>query len=137
MCFNTVAVLFLLECDNITFDAALNERLRSRVETEGLVELSDKQADTLARTKPIHIVLIMAEVLGAVATGGVTGEFKAATIFGTYLAFLLAGAAEAFGEWRSGVEVCKEIGKTAGAAGLGLVGFGALVAMSIFNTLTH
>ena len=65
MCFNTVAVLFLLEVDNITFHAALCERLRARVEEQGHVQLSDAQADALARTKPVHIVLIMVAWLGA------------------------------------------------------------------------
>ena len=132
VCLNTVAVLFLLEVDNITFDAALREQLRSRVEEEGHVELSDAQADALARTKPVHIVLIMATLLGAVAIGGATGDFKSAAIFSTFLAFLLAGVARAFDRrGETEVHVAKKVAQTAAATMLGMCGWGALVLASI------
>ena len=131
VCFNTVAILFLMDIDNQTFDFALPEAVRSLVEESGHVELSDAQAAGLARTKPIHIFLIVATVLGSVAVGGAYGEagFLAALFFPS-LAFFLAGAAEAFGAGRSGVEVCKEIAKTAGAALLGGVGCAVLAVLA-------
>jgi hypothetical protein len=131
VCFNTVAVLFLLEVDNITFRAALREQLRSQVEEQGHVVVSDPQADALARTKPVHIVLLMAMVLGGVAYGGATGNFKEAAIFTSFLAFFLARAAEAFGGGRSGAEVAKEVAKAAGAFVLGFFGFFVLLIISI------
>ena len=121
VCFHTVAVLFLLEVDNITFHAALREQLRSRVEEQGHVTLSDAQADALARTKPVHIVLIMAAVLGAVAIWAATGEFRASAIFPSFLAFFLARAAEAFGGGRGGAGAARGVTKTAGAMVLGVV----------------
>ena len=129
VCFNTVAILFLMDIDNQTFDFALPEAVRSLVEESGHVELSDAQAAGLARTKPIHIFLIVAAVLGAVAVGAY-GVHAAAFIF-SFLAFGLAGATEAFGAGRSGAEVCKEIAKTAGAALLGMVGFFVLLVLAL------
>ena len=131
VCFNTVAILFLMDIDNQTFDFALPEAVRSLVEESGPVELSDAQAAGLARTKPIHICLIVATVLGAVAVGGAYGEDRAA-IFFSFIAFFLAGAAEAFGVGRSGAELCKEIAKTAGAALLGGVGSYVLLVLAYF-----
>ena len=127
VCFNTVAVLFLLEVDNITFDAALSERLRSVVEEMGHVELSEAQTATLARTKPVHIVLIVATVLGAVAIGGSSGDagWQAGFSF-PFLAFGLGDAVEVFDGGRSGAEVCKKVTKTTLAMLLGFVGFTAL-----------
>ena len=127
VCFNTVAVLFLLEVDNITFDAALSERLRSVVEEMGHVELSEAQTTALARTKPVHIVLIVATVLGAVAIGGQHGGqgWLAGFTF-PFLAFGLGDAVEVFDGGRSGAEVCKRVTKTVGAMLLGFAGFTAL-----------
>ena len=131
VCFNTVAVLFLLEVDNITFHAALREQLRSRVEEQGHVVVSDAQVEILARTKPVHIAMIVAAVLGAVAIGGATGEFKLAGIFPSFLAFFLARAAEAFGGGRGGAEVAKGVAETAGATVLGMVAWIALLLIHV------
>ena len=131
VCFNTVAILFLMDIDNQTFDFALPEAVRSLVEESGHVELSDAQAAGLARTKPVHIFLIVAAVLGAVAMGSYGGAGYAAAIIFPFFAFFLAGAAEAFGAGRSGAEVCKEIAKTAAAAALGFVGWGVLLVLAL------
>ena len=69
VCFNTVAVLFILDVDNLTFEFLLSEKLRSAVEKRGQIELDDAQAASLARTKLVHSVLIMVEVIGGVALG--------------------------------------------------------------------
>ena len=42
----------------MAFAVGLSERLRSRVETAGRVELSDAEASALVRTKVVHITLI-------------------------------------------------------------------------------
>ena len=42
----------------MAFAVGLSERLRSRVETAGRVELSDAEASALVRTKVVHIALI-------------------------------------------------------------------------------
>ena len=72
VCFNTVAILFLMDIDNQTFDFALPEAVRSLVEESGHVELSGAQAAGLARTKPIHIFLISVAIpRGCGATHGI------------------------------------------------------------------
>ena len=50
--------LRILPCSNVAFAVGLSERLRSRVETAGRVELSDAEASALVRTKVVHIALI-------------------------------------------------------------------------------
>ena len=122
--------LIFLSTDNQTFDFALPEAVRSLAEESGHVELSDAQAAGLARTKPIHIFLIVATVLGAVALGADGRAGVVAALIFPFLAFFLAGAAEAFGAGRSGAEVCKEIAKTAGAALLGFSGFVVLTMLA-------
>ena len=69
MCFNTVAILFLAEVDNVIFQVALPEEVRARVEEAGRVVLGDADQLALARSKPVHIGLIMVAVLGGVALG--------------------------------------------------------------------
>ena len=44
--------------DNIAFDLALGERVRARVDA-GRVELEDAEASALARTKAVHVALIV------------------------------------------------------------------------------
>ena len=42
VCFNTIALLFLCEVDNVTYAILLSERVRSRVEANGMrVEIGD------------------------------------------------------------------------------------------------
>jgi hypothetical protein len=71
VCLNTVAILFMSMCDidNIFFDLALGERVRARVGDAGRVELDYAEATALARTKAVHVVLIVLSLLGAVTCG--------------------------------------------------------------------
>jgi hypothetical protein len=55
--FNTVAILFITEVDDISFTIGLSERVRSRVESSGRVDLSADQAARLVQTKTVHTVL--------------------------------------------------------------------------------
>merc|ERR1712093_665666 len=89
VCLNTVAILFLCDIDNIAFDLVLGERVRARVEDAGHVELEDAEAAALARTKAVHVVLLVLAVLGGVWSGG-------EVFFLPFLAFGLGGVAEAF-----------------------------------------
>eukprot|EP01048_Picozoa_sp_COSAG05_P020480 COSAG05_NODE_3488_length_2030_cov_3.309684_2_plen_211_part_00 len=63
ICFNTVAVLFLCEIDNLAYMFGFSERMRTRVEDAGRLELTEGEARALARTKPVHAALIMSSVL--------------------------------------------------------------------------
>ena len=62
VCLNTVAILFLCDIDNIFFDLVLGERVRARVEDAGRVELGDAEATALARTKAVHVMLLVLAV---------------------------------------------------------------------------
>ena len=64
--FNTIAILFLCDIDNISFKLALPERIRARVETVGRINLSDTEASTLVTMKIVHVCLIMLAMLTAV-----------------------------------------------------------------------
>ena len=127
VCLNTVAILFLCDIDNIAFDLALGERVRARVEDAGRVELDDAEASALARTKAVHVALIVLAVLGAVWSGDPVVAFFLAP-----LAFLLGGVAEAFVPGAGAAETAKRVGKVLGAWLLGFVGFWFLLILSVF-----
>eukprot|EP01043_Picozoa_sp_COSAG02_P070465 COSAG02_NODE_12489_length_1537_cov_2.862309_2_plen_235_part_01 len=86
VCMNTVALMFLMDVDNLTFEWMLPETLRTKVEEEGHIELDAIQTRTLARTKPVHAALIIGTVLVSVKIGGDTGDKRAAEIL-PFLAF--------------------------------------------------
>ena len=117
VCLNTVAILFLCDIDNIAFDLALGERVRARVEDAGHVELDDAETAALARTKAVHVALLVLAVVGAVWSGSVEALLL------TFFAFLLGGVAEAFVPGASAAETAKRVGKVLGAWLLGMVGF--------------
>eukprot|EP01052_Picozoa_sp_SAG31_P000614 SAG31_NODE_17_length_35773_cov_25.999271_39_plen_73_part_00 len=56
-------------------------------------------------------------------------DYLGMAVVSPFLAFGLAGAAEAFDEGRSGAEVCKEVCKTVGVVVLGMVGCCLLMQM--------
>eukprot|EP01052_Picozoa_sp_SAG31_P026195 SAG31_NODE_2356_length_5874_cov_17.280000_7_plen_170_part_00 len=66
VCFNTVAVLFLLDIDNAAYMFLLDERTRARVERSGRVMLADDEAQALSASKMVHWFAITFAVLGAV-----------------------------------------------------------------------
>jgi hypothetical protein len=117
-----VAILFLADIDNLCFAVMLPERTRARIEEAGRVKLGDAEAAALARTKPIHTILILAYVLGCVSVGGQgadDGFHGVVVIQFSPVVFWVGGVAEAFGEGHRGAELCKAIGRTTGAGFLG------------------
>jgi hypothetical protein len=70
VCFNTIAILFMTEVDNVCYYFALAERVRTRVEEAGRVELTEKEAAMLVRTKAIHVCLVVASCMFAVKMAG-------------------------------------------------------------------
>ena len=109
----------MCDIDNIFFDLVLGERVRARVEDAGRVELEDAEASALARTKVVHVALLVLAVLGTVWSG----SDAYAALYLPSLAFLLGGVAEAFVPGAGAVETCKRVGKVMGAWLLGFVGF--------------
>ena len=56
--------------DNLCYHFALAERTRARVEDAGRVELAENEANAMARSKEIHIFMIVVTVLLAVYYAG-------------------------------------------------------------------
>eukprot|EP01052_Picozoa_sp_SAG31_P076444 SAG31_NODE_35719_length_320_cov_1.117647_1_plen_104_part_01 len=71
--FNTVAILFITEVDDICFSIGLSERLRSRVESAGRVSLSADKAVQLVQTKTVHTVVWVLIILFTIFEG--SGQF--------------------------------------------------------------
>jgi hypothetical protein len=65
--FNTVALLFIIDVDNLTYELGMPEKWRARIETRGRIQLSDAAADTLAKTRIIHALLVVLCILGSVS----------------------------------------------------------------------
>ena len=132
VCFNTIAVLFLCEIDNLLYAILLPERERARVEVEGRVELGEAEAAALMRSKAVHVALLVVAVPCAVVLGGSGGEFSyGLALFLPSLAFWLVGATEAVLGSAGAGEACKEVGKVTGRCLLGLVGLMVLNAGSL------
>ena len=126
VCFNTVAVLFMTEVDNIIFRVALPEQVRARVEEAGRVELGQAEQAALARTKPTHIFLIMAAVLGGVGLGTEGVVFPLLVFwFGRLLQACRGCSRQAVRPTTCDV-VCARVSKTTGACCCGLLGVGLL-----------
>ena len=131
VCFNTVAVLFLCEIDNLLYAILLPERERARVEVEGRVELGESEAVALMRSKAVHVVLLVVVVPCAV----LVGFYALRTWIGfPAFAFWVAGVTEAVLGSASVGEACKEVGKTTGRWLLGSFGFLVLFLLSFGMT---
>ena len=131
VCFNTVAVLFLCEIDNLLYAILLPERERARVEVEGRVELGEAEAAALMRTKAVHMVVLVAAVPCAVVLGGSEDSAGLGLAFSlSVLAFWLAGATEAVLGSAGAGEACKEVGKVTGRWLLGFIVWIVLLLLS-------
>eukprot|EP01051_Picozoa_sp_SAG22_P014419 SAG22_NODE_1748_length_3664_cov_10.806171_4_plen_232_part_00 len=71
ICFNTVALMFMLEIDSTMFHYGLDENTRARVESAGKIELDRAEAQALSYTKALHVVLVVAAVVLGTIVGGV------------------------------------------------------------------
>ena len=118
VCLNTVAILFLCDIDNIAFDLALGERVRARVEDAGRVELDDAEAATLARTKAVHVLLLVLAML----VGAQSGQIGSAIMI-VFPAFWLGGVVGSLAPGATAVETGKRVGLVLGSSLLGLVAF--------------
>jgi hypothetical protein len=123
-CLPEQAILFLCEVDNIAFMLGLSERVRRRVETAGRVDLGDKEADALARTKVVHIGLIMVCVPASLWAAHFTASFGAC--FVAVAAIWIGGLVEAFVPGATPGETARRVGETVLEAFVGF-GFGFLV----------
>jgi hypothetical protein len=125
VCFNTVAVLFLCEIDNLVYAIGMGEKLRARVETDGRVELGEGEANALMLSKLQHVCVLVLAVPCGVWVGGNGGNYSVSVV-GRYLpifAFWLAGAMEAIADADGAARACKKVAKVTGRWLLGSGGF--------------
>ena len=114
------------QIDNAAYAVGLSERVRTRVEEFGRVELRDAEAAALVRSKAVHVALLA----GAMLAGVWSVDFDAASM-NAFLAFWLGGVAEAVATPGAGAaEKVKGFGKATGAAVLGFVSFGVLMVVA-------
>ena len=107
------------QIDNVAYAVGLSERVRTRVEEFGRVELRDAEAAALVRSKVLHVAL----VVGTVLAGVWSANLDAASLI-PFLAFWLGGVAETVATPGGGAaEKAKGVGKATGAMLLGFVGF--------------
>jgi hypothetical protein len=104
------------QIDNVAYAVGLSERVRTRVEEFGRVELRDAEAAALVWSKAVHVVLLVPAVLVAVWSAKNFHAF----LF-PFLAFWLGGTVEAVATPAAGAaEKIKSVGKATGAAVLGM-----------------
>ena len=82
ICFNTIAILFITEVDNVSYQFGLSERAKESVDAHGHVLLTDEQARSLSQTKVMCTVVTMALTLLLVWNGASV----AAMIYGGVMA---------------------------------------------------
>lgn len=93
---------FHVEIDNLVFSVGLSERVRTRVEVAGRVELTDAEAAGLARSKVVHIVLVVLAMLANVRIASSFGPTQGPIVMGGMIYFVLwlAGLVEAIATGR-------------------------------------
>lgn len=98
----------MTEVDNLAYSLGLPETWKARVEEAARVELGVQEQTAIARTKIVHLVLITATLIGAVAncrTGDPSGFML------PYVAFLLGGIIEACSSGKPLKEMAIDVGK--------------------------
>ena len=118
------------EIDNLAFSIGLSERVRSRVEEAGRVELTDDEATNLARSKVVHVVLIVAAMLVTVRVGAPLGPTWGPLVMGgiIYLVLWLGGLIEATMAGRE--KAMRHALYVTGSSALGVMGCFALIEVS-------
>lgn len=127
VCFNTIAIIFMCEIDDVAYEIGLAERVRVRVEHAGRVELSDNELKALSRSKIIHIIAVAFSCMLSVYLCGQTmAVFRSSEWDNTkeepdpaflmriglawpFVAYWVAGVAEAVLSDLSGVDIAKQI----------------------------
>ena len=81
-CFNTIAVLFMTELDNITYSIGLSEPVRTLVEVGARLELDKTDVSMLWRSKVAHMSCIMLAVVVAMIRATAFGFILVPVAFG-------------------------------------------------------
>ena len=135
ICFNSVALLFLCELDNLAYAVLLPERLRAWVEHQGRVDLEQVEVEALIRSKAVHVTVLSVALPCSVViggNGGLVGLGWVLTFFPSFVAWWVASVVEVVLVPDSNVgERCKEVGKVTSRLLLGLTG-GVVLLMASF-----
>ena len=110
VCFNTVAILFLAEVDNVLYEYGLSVASKRYVESRAKIALDEQQATALSQTKTLHAMLIIPVMFvgpNAAIYGGPLLNFVIAP-----LPFVIAGLVERLRE--DGVEAVLHVLTAAG-----------------------
>jgi hypothetical protein len=70
VCFNTVAIVFMCDTDDVCYATGMNEKVRARMEQAGRVTITEAHAVALFRTKIVHIGLVVVFCLWRVHLAG-------------------------------------------------------------------
>jgi hypothetical protein len=68
VCFNTVAILFMAEADNMAYHFGLAEPQKARMETDGRVALSTVDSQRLQETRIVYLPMVIAGITIMVMT---------------------------------------------------------------------
>lgn len=130
VCFNTIAILFMTEIDNVCYHFGLGEKTKARMEAAGRVVLTDKENDNLLRLKVTHIVLVVVSCLVTVMLAGSSVDHRLVpgveflgspaalffiSIFFMFWVFWVGGMLEALGQGWDSKQLLKHIGLVTGA----------------------
>ena len=122
VCLNTVAVLFMCEIDNVAYSVGLSERVKTRIEQFGRVELGADEVARLVWSKATHVGLIVLAVLASVSSRsyGLTFAFS-------YFAFWIGAVVEAVGPGCLKEGTAATVAQTTGSCLLGIVMFALMM----------
>ena len=115
VCFNSIAILFLLEVDNLAYATILGERSRARVEEAGRVELGDEDVAALTRSKAIHVCGIVFYILFEIHALDTPGNGLGWMVFPPFIVWFILDAIEiccTMPPARLPAELCKLTGST-------------------------
>jgi hypothetical protein len=94
VCFNTVAILFLVEIDTVCY-AGLPRRVRERVAEAGRLMLTEDQVASMARSKAVHVCIFVPFMMLVVTWRGVSpGHPILVAVLAGSIPFIVGGCFE-------------------------------------------
>ena len=120
VCFNSVALLFICEMDNLAYEILFPGSMRAQVDEEGRVQMEQVKDLQLMWSKAIHVMLVVLSIPSCLIYIVLRRETTSAPPF---ITFLLAGTIEVFIGNARGAQACKEVVKVAATSLLGIVLF--------------
>eukprot|EP01052_Picozoa_sp_SAG31_P045790 SAG31_NODE_8509_length_1439_cov_1.197015_2_plen_228_part_00 len=125
VCFNTIAILFMTEIDNVCYHFGLGEKTKARMEAAGRVVLTDQENENLLRLKVVHIFLVVISCLVTVMLAGSSVDHRLVpgvellgspaalffiSLFFMFWVFWIGGILEAVGQGWGKKQLLKHIG---------------------------